>query len=260
MSFDRLRNSRIWKPVSAIYRKTGLKARVCSHSLFKLPVKTVAISRFLEGCSRSQSPMQITRVEPDLKSAPSSGPMPAEDVEAIARIAIQLQPKRIFEFGTNWGYSTATFLLNTSPQTKIWTLDICQELLTEAEVERDPELQAMLLKRDDVGSVYKMLPESNQRATQIFQDSLKLDWHKGDFPNGFDLVLVDACHQYKFVKSDTAKALDRLAPSGLIIWHDYYPDVSAWPDVFRVVNEFAKVHEGVIHLRDTHIALWRRPA
>lgn len=258
MSFERLRNSQAWKPASFLYRKSGLKARVYSHS-FKLAVKTVTIAEFLETCHMSLSSQRIKRVESRLKSDSNSGPMPPEDVEALARIAIELQPKRIFEFGTNWGYSTATFLLNTPPQTRIWTLDICQEIRTPEEIERDPELQAMLLKRVEVGAVYKSLPNATDRVTQIFHDSLTLDWNAGIFPEAFDLVLVDACHQYAFVKSDTIKAVERLASNGLIVWHDYYPDVSAWSDVFRFVNEFAKTHKDMFHLKGTHIAVWRKP-
>ena len=178
----------------------------------------------------------------------------------MTEIVVRFNPKRIFEFGTNWGFSTAMFLINTPAETRVWTLDICREIYNLDEISSDRELSEMVLGRDQVGSAYKEMPDWQTRVTQIFQDSLTLDWNRGPFPEAFDLILVDACHKYEFVKSDTLNAVQRLAPGGLLVWHDYYPDVSAWSDVFKVVNEFSKSHDNVTYLKNTHIAVWQKPA
>jgi hypothetical protein len=181
--------------------------------------------------------------------------MPREDTEAITYLLSHLQPKTIFEFGTNWGFSTAMFVLNSPPAGKIWTLDICQELFPPEEISKDPEL-GMVLSRSQVGWAYKELPSSDGKVTQVFQDSLKLEWDDEIFPKEFDLILVDACHKFEFVKSDTEKAVARLASEGILLWHDYYTDVGAWTDVFEYVNQFARSHPGVCHLKGTHVAAW----
>ena len=49
-----------------------------------------------------------------------------------------------------------------------------------------------------------------------------------------DFAFVDGSHSYDYVKNDTEKLLRLLAPSGVIVWHDY---CRAWPGVVRYLNE-----------------------
>lgn len=179
--------------------------------------------------------------------------MPQCDQAALIDLLTRLNPETIFEFGTNWGVTTSYFVENTNA--KIWTLDICREMFTH---DLTGEL-TMVLSNKDTGFAYRRLKASEGRVTQVFQDSLKLDWTETDYPATFDLILVDACHAYDFVKSDTEKALQKLRPGGLLLWHDFYPDVFLWPDVFTYVSEFAKEHPGVVNVKGTSLAAWIKP-
>ena len=46
-------------------------------------------------------------------------------------------------------------------------------------------------------------------------------------------MLVDAGHEYEFVKADTETALRLIRPGGTILWDDYDP---GWPGVVRAVD------------------------
>jgi predicted O-methyltransferase YrrM len=249
-----LRNTPFWKPISWVYRKTGLKAKVYSRSLFK-PVTTISL---FELVGKLNPTKQIIRKEAFFENSgvkPKTGPMPEEDMLAMTKLFSYIDPKTCFEFGTNWGYTTAIFVLNTASDAKIWTLDICREMFSEAQLKSDSELDEMVMNKTQTGTVYKQLEESKQKVVQIYEDSMKFEWSNAQ-PETYDFMFVDACHAYDFVKNDTEKSLRRLKKGGLLLWHDYYPDVSAWTDVFTYVNEFAKQYPGVMHIKGTHIAVY----
>lgn len=52
----------------------------------------------------------------------------------------------------------------------------------------------------------------------------------------FDLVFIDGCHHYEYVKKDTQNAIKYLKSGGMIIWHDY----GMVRHVSKVVDETAK--------------------
>lgn len=50
----------------------------------------------------------------------------------------------------------------------------------------------------------------------------------------FDVVFVDAAHDYESVKADAAAAHQAVDPDGVLIFHDY---CSTWPGVVQAVDE-----------------------
>jgi predicted O-methyltransferase YrrM len=62
-------------------------------------------------------------------------------------------------------------------------------------------------------------------------DSASLDWKLLEPP--FDLIFIDGCHYFDYVKKDTENALQYLRPGGIVVWHDYgeFKDVSKVVDV-----------------------------
>lgn len=250
----KLRNSRAWLPVSRLYQRSGLKAWVHGGALSK-PVRTVSPQAALDLLGVTSKPFQpAPAFSPPVAAA--CGPMPAEDAVFFSRLVAALAPRRVFEFGTNWGVSTANIALNTPPEARISTLDVCREMFTAEHLAADLELQ-MVLSREHTGWHYRKVPELNAKVSQVFADSLTYEAAPGPV---HDLILVDACHAYDFVKKDTLNALKTLVPGGCLLWHDFYPDVSSWADVYRWVSEFARTHEGVVHVEGTHFALWKAPS
>ncbi len=253
-----IKNSKLWVPFSWIYRKSGLKSKVYSRSL-KSPVQTITTESLIYLINRSNKKIRQEKyvdIKPDV--AFDAGPMPPEDIAALTMILCHIDFNTIFEFGTNWGYTTASLALNSPTAAQIWTLDICKEMYQDSYLQEDKELADMVLNQTQTGWAYKQTSEVH-KVRQIFQDSLKFNWDTNGLPEEFDFILVDACHKYDFVKNDTIKACNRLKSGGLLLWHDYYYDVSAWTDVFKYVNEFAKIHPRVYHLAGTHLAAWIKP-
>lgn len=253
-SLRAFKNSAFWQPFARQYQRSGLKARVYSRSLTP-PVPSISESSLFERWLLTPQPVHaIPPFEPPVPVP--HGPMPPEDAAFLARLIAALAPERVFEFGTNWGVSTALMAANTPPHAALRTLDVCRDMFSPERLAADPEL-AMILPREHTGWHYRQHPLLRPKVEQIFADSLAFEMPaepKQDF------ILVDACHQFEFVRRDTANALRALAPGGVLMWHDFYPDVSCWPDVFRFVSQFAKTHPRVVHISGTHIALWRAPA
>ena len=251
-----LKESALWRPFSRLYQRSGLKARVYSRSVIP-PVKTVTAEKLyaMFGLT-SKRHHQCAEFCPPIPV--DAGPMPKEDADFFARFVATLSPKSVFEFGTNWGVSTASIALNTPDSSRIQTLDVCREMFSDAHLRSNPELQ-MILLREHTGWHYRQRPELAHKVEQIFADSITFDMGRQVPGQTHDLILIDACHAYDFVKKDTGNALTGLKPGDCILWHDFYPDVSSWTDVFRYVSQFATAHPGVVHIQGTHFAVWAKP-
>lgn len=54
--------------------------------------------------------------------------------------------------------------------------------------------------------------------------------------DGFDMIFIDAFHDYENVKEDTNRWIKHLRPGGIFAWHDYGHD--HFPGVKKAVDEF----------------------
>ena len=151
----------------------------------------------------------------------------------------QFQPRRHLEFGTweGWG---ATIVASAS-DAEIWTINL-------PEGERDSAGNPCYGPVADVGSLPEELREEVVRSApastdsgaligwryraagfaarvhQILCDSRELE--TTSFKSGFfDTVFIDGGHSEDVVTSDTNKALPLVRQGGLVIWHDFCPDV-----------------------------------
>ncbi len=247
------KNSAFWQPFARLYQGSGLKARVYSRS-FMPPVKTVPEASLFDRLGLHQvTPAALPVFDPPVRV--DAGPMPQKDAEFFARFMAALAPKQVFEFGTNWGVSTAIIAANTPPSTRLRTLDVCQEMFSAEHLNSDHELQ-MILSNQHTGWQWQQDETLRPKIEQVFADSMTFEMPTTP---QCDFILVDACHQYEFVRKDTENALRCLAPGGCLLWHDFYPTVSSWRDVFLYVTEFAKSHGQVMHIAGTHFSFWQAP-
>jgi hypothetical protein len=69
---------------------------------------------------------------------------------------------------------------------------------------------------------------------------------------------VDGSHAYSYVRSDSRKALEMVAPGGLILWHDYRGMFKP-RGVYRALNELAK-EVPLVHIKGTSLIAHRRGA
>lgn len=150
---------------------------------------------------------------------------PMEQFVIRALVTI-LQPRLIVEIGTYDGTTTLA-LAQSAPEAEIVTLDLPP---VEAGVATVPD-EADHAAASHVGACFRGRPEAS-RITQVLGDSRTFDF--GPWEGAADLVLVDAGHEYEFVKADTESALRLIRHGGTILWDDYDP---GWPGVVRAVDE-----------------------
>lgn len=167
------------------------------------------------------------------------------EVFCLRCIAALRKPKRVFEFGTFDGATTLQ-LAQACPDAEILTLDLNPESVDDAQA-ATIRGEVDNVRTGGVGHRFASLPEA-ERICQLLGDSATFDY--SPYHDTVDFVFIDACHDYRFVRSDTVNAL-KLAPSGVIIWHDYCP---GWPGVVRAVDELLP-DRPVWHIAGTTLAV-----
>jgi predicted O-methyltransferase YrrM len=124
--------------------------------------------------------------------------MPQEDREVFYALIEKGRPRRYFEFGTGRGTSIDT-VRAVVPDCEIWSLDVY-----------DPAVARKCNK-----GLGPLDPEAHY---------LVLNSHGWIIPDlllhHFDMILVDGGHELACVAADTARAMQMIAPGGMIVWHD----------------------------------------
>jgi predicted O-methyltransferase YrrM len=136
----------------------------------------------------------------------------------LAKIALCLRPRFVLEVGSYRGYTTRLLAEHTPPETVIVALD---QDSRHGESYIDTPLAAKIERR--VGAV----------SPAAFAT---------DSPGRYDLIFLDADHTYQAVKHDTEILLPLLAPTGLLVWHDYanWGRFSRWNGVPEFLHELAR--------------------
>lgn len=222
-----------------------------------LKLKPRVLFGAVEGSSELPVDMQL--------HVPSSGIGSITLLEAAALVSVLhlIQPRRVFEFGTFLGYSTALMLRNTSDQCEIISIDLGDASATYSEASRysDAELRSDDKKNDD----YLRFVQSAQgprylrglSAAQVTRlkllcgDSRLFDVGGAGLGNAVDFIFVDGGHDTATIASDTRKALEMAGENGVIAWHDF--DSKIHSDVTDFVQGFAADHL-VFHVENTMLA------
>jgi len=170
----------------------------------------------------------------------------AYEVFVLCSIVKSVGAKRILEIGTFDGNTALNLAANTPADAHVTTIDLPPDWQGGLELDV-PDAMVNVTKRDKVGAQFRDSSFAG-KITQVFGDSAQLDWSA--LPGPFDVVFIDGCHFYDYVKKDTANALQHLRPGGLVIWHDY----GMIRDVSRAVDETATRIE-VKAVRGTRFAI-----
>lgn len=173
------------------------------------------------------------------------GSMTLEEIYCVAVLVKQMNPENIFEFGTFIGVTTLQMALNSSGDSKIFTLNLASvDSLTKYSIGHDEE--EINLPSLQPGNRF-VNSEVKGKITQLYGDSAAFDF--SEFTDKMEFILVDASHEYSYVKSDTENSFKMLKKSGTIVWHDY-PNA---PGVYNYLNEIADKVK-IYHIKDTHLA------
>ena len=170
-----------------------------------------------------------------------------QEIVAICAIARFVDAKSILEIGTFEGNTTLNLALNTSEETIITTVDLPKNWSGKYELSV-PLLYNNVNDQNNIGIQFKTFKEFHNKIKQIYGDSAQLDYSKMRVP--FDMIFIDGCHHYNYVKRDTENAIEFIRESGVIIWHDY----GMIEDISKVIdNTFRDLQVKVI--RGTRLAV-----
>jgi predicted O-methyltransferase YrrM len=161
----------------------------------------------------------------------------------ILSVAKYTNAKRVLEIGTFDGFTALNLAANLADGGEVCTLDLPQD----GQSRLGPV--SNVCDSGIVGSKFRGEKELNQ-IRQLWADSTTADWK--EFGSPFDLILIDGCHDYPYVKSDSANAIKHLRPGGVIIWHDY----GQFADVSRAVDELAREFQ-IVAIIGTRLACHR---
>jgi len=175
------------------------------------------------------------------------GGMPPQDLYAVLRVVKWIKPRKIFEIGTFKGITTTHLALNS--EAEIYTLDVPREMAANMDGYSPGDLE-LLQPREAIGKTYRPFNKEGQ-IRQLFGDSRLFDYRP--YLGSMDLVLVDGCHVYEGVLSDSQRAFDLLGKRGAILWHDF----ANLRDVTRAVRTLARKWP-IHHIEGTFLAMYVR--
>ena len=180
-----------------------------------------------------------------------SGEMPAGELATLCALARVWQPRCVVEIGTARGWTTRHLARNTPEDCQIFTVDLpASGRATEAAADySDPHLVAAAW-----GSNCNF--ETEPKIMQILHDSAAVEWEKL-LNRRVDFALIDGSHLYEHVRADTERLLSALAPTAIVLWHDYSTvevrrgvrkyllelHAEGWP-----IRRLAGTHFGVLNL------------
>jgi predicted O-methyltransferase YrrM len=180
------------------------------------------------------------------------------DAEAWLLAVLAKGARTMFEFGTCTGKTAYLWSRNSPPDARVITVTLAPDHLSDyrQEATDDPVDVEFALKESSHTEFLYSGSDVAAKVEQLFADSKALD--VSPWAGRCDLVFVDGSHAYSYVVSDSTKALELVAPGGLVLWHDYAGPRHA-PGVYRALNELAQ-RLPLVRLEGTTLVAYRRPA
>jgi hypothetical protein len=163
--------------------------------------------------------------------------LPLLEQSVLAALVRDRQPRLIFEFGTYTGSTTLTLARSSPPDGVIHTVDLPWAASKPAE--------------DPIGAAFR---DENEFSKKIVQHRCNLrDFDPSPWRSEADLVFIDASHQLDDVVHDSRRALELLAPSGVIVWDDYQP---AQPGVVLALEQLHR-EVPISRIEGTRLAIYK---
>lgn len=234
---------RTLRAVRKVLAPRSLAARVVQAREFALDVRMIESSPIPMLPSTVSDAIYSSEIVLPPRGWLGAGTQTVDGLVFIASLAMALQSRTVFEIGTHRGI-TAWCLARNLPKATVHTLDL-------------PPAVAPALALEDTDLLNLDVPERvfahsqvHGRIVQHLGDSATFDfapWH-----GSCDLVYVDGAHSEAYVASDTANALELVAPGGAVVWDDYWRGTAGVPAVLdaRTDIERHRVPETrlVVHL------------
>jgi predicted O-methyltransferase YrrM len=171
--------------------------------------------------------------------------MEKADTEAILALLHEIKPKRIVEFGINYGYTAREILARVPGIEEYIGIDIVPgaKLPPRYQWPEVPLFPGREVKGD-------------KRVKVLVRPRGSRDVQPADIGQ-VDAAIIDGDHSVDGVLHDTVLAADCLRPGGLIIWHDYSETTNT--DVPEVLHRFADNGSPIFWAEGTAVAFERLP-
>jgi predicted O-methyltransferase YrrM len=180
------------------------------------------------------------------------------DAEAWILAVLAKDARMMFEFGTCTGKTAYLWARNSPPDARVVTVTLAPDHLDDyrQEASDDPLDVKFALRESSHTDFLYSRSDVSAKVEQLFSDSKQLD--VSPWAGRCDLVFVDGSHAYSYVVSDSERAIELVAPGGLVLWHDYAGPRHA-PGVYRALNELS-ARLPLVRLEGTTLVAYRRPA
>lgn len=246
--------------VVALGRLVKLRAKHEFKATFgSWPVPTVDPGAFDEAFRIG--PLGATRDAEVLYISSVGTPAGTGDREAWVLAVLAKRSRSIFEFGTATGKTTYLLAANAPADAAVHTLTLSPEEI--AAYRRDGgdaghDTRAALGASRFSRFYYQGTPVDG-KVRQYFGDSKTFD--HGALKGRCDLIFVDGSHARSYVESDSEKALEMLAPGGVIVWHDYrgpYRPLGVYQGLNALVGRLGAGPGGLVHISGTSLVAYRK--
>ena len=159
-----------------------------------------------------------------------------QDIVSLCLICQILRPRRVFEIGTLWGYTSYHFALNTPPDAQIFTLDLPRDGTAAARLPLSLVDGAHIRERSPDDRYRFDGTDEARKIRCLTGDSATFDF--SPFHGTIDFFFVDGAHSYEYARSDTQHAVKCCRPGSVIAWHDY--GKASLPGLTRFLDERAR--------------------
>ncbi len=209
-----------------------------------LPTKR--ISDFGDKPCQSSAPIME-----DICLPPYYGSSEFQDFEALISIAQALNPRAVLELGTAHGNTVANLCIRF-PDAHVFTVNALAE-------DQSGDKVTFTLTQDEIGRVYRERGFGD-RVTQIFANTLDLDFSQYLSVEAVDLAIIDACHDTAFVVNDFIKVAPYIRSGGIVLLHDTHPIMTEFL-IGSYVGCMKLRRRGydIGHLAGTSWGIWQAP-
>lgn len=152
-------------------------------------------------------------IKDDICMPPYHGPEENTDFDVLISLANHIKPNHVFEFGTAAGNTVANLCRYT--EATVTTLNAAAA--NTSGIHRTYDIE-----ENQIGHVYRA-HGYDSRVHQIVADSLFVSPEELYPDRVFDLVIIDACHDYEYVLNDFLMIVDRVRSGGWVVFHDCAP-------------------------------------
>lgn len=190
--------------------------------------------KYLPECDAAQIIPEFNETEIHIRECPvGTWSTPLGDVYVLIKSALGFRSKRILELGSFRGDTARLLAENTGEDVIICAVDIDERH----------------------GASYAGKPIARKIVRKTGQISEAL--FAGD--QKYDLIFVDANHDYASVVNDTQVAFSILSDQGVILWHDYAEDLyfNGLNGVPEALRHFSKTHS-LYSILGTRLAIFSR--